>query len=373
MSSEAQTTPEAHNADEQLVMEQERVDEERETSFQFQKQARDAPVQASNSALGEVGESLGDEALQTHSATEMATEGKEQGEAEAEAKAVEEATAAVKEETSSKPTRSGRKSRTSTDAPTASEEQVRKKSRRSNAPPSTSEAGLGTDVNVRLDRLRQALFRFLDLIEHRATRSSFAKALPHIDADSVEALRQQFVSQLKDAIIDESEKLIDSNDLQAKLASLHRLTQEADARYQAGYAENAPEIKDVWRKEIDLETAISAKAIPDQERRVDQLKLELDSVRKQNRAIHATLLETRARSTAIQRDATDSLDALESVSHSQHTPRVIHFKTSRTDLHPRVHLVLPKQAIKGLEATPDMQKQLRQTMDDLLQDLGARV
>ncbi|KIS69563.1 uncharacterized protein UMAG_12182 [Mycosarcoma maydis] len=342
MSSEAQTTPEAHNADEQLVMEQERVDEERETSFQFQKQARDAPVQASNSALGEVGESLGDEALQTHSATEMATEGKEQGEAEAEAKAVEEATAAVKEETSSKPTRSGRKSRTSTDAPTASEEQVRKKSRRSNAPPSTSEAGLGTDVNVRLDRLRQALFRFLDLIEHRATRSSFAKALPHIDADSVEALRQQFVSQLKDAIIDESEKLIDSNDLQAKLASLHRLTQEADARYQAGYAENAPEIKDVWRKEIDLETAISAKAIPDQERRVDQLKLELDSVRKQNRAIHAALLETRARSTAIQRDATDSLDALES-------------------------------AIKGLEATPDMQKQLRQTMDDLLQDLGARV
>ncbi len=130
--------------------------------------------------------------------------------------------------------------------------------------------------------------------------------------------------------------------MEEKLASLHRLAHEADARYHAGFPEGAAELKDVWRKELDLETAISAKAIPDQEKRVKELKAELELVRKQNHSIHAELLRTRSRCDAIQGDARDSLDALDS-------------------------------AIKGLEATPDMQKQLRQTMDDLLQDLGARV
>lgn len=311
--------PEPHNTDEQLAIEQERVDEERETSFQFQKEARDA--EASTSALPAVaaGQGVAQEPTLVQSAIEVAAEADEQ----AEAAAVEEATAMVD---SSKPSRSGRKSRVSgTAAPSATEtqeqeeeqqQQSRKKARKSIATASASEPAATADanVNVRLDRLRQALFRFLDLIEHRATRSSFAKALPHIDVESVEALRQQFVAQLKEAIIDESEKLIESNDLEAKLASLHRLAQEADARYQAGYAEDAPEIKDVWRKELDLETAISARAIPDQERRVKELKKELELVRKENRAIHADLLDTRARSHAIQSDARDSLDALESVS-----------------------------------------------------------
>ncbi|TKY86130.1 hypothetical protein EX895_004955 [Sporisorium graminicola] len=349
MSSEAQFEPEGHNTDEQNVIEQERVDEERETSFLFQKEARDAELDAPAAAAAEEQNIGTDDARVQPLIKEPATQNDGEEE-EAEAAAVEEATATEAEAEAvspSKPARSSRKSRASGSDPNAAEveaEPSRKKARKSVATTSTTVPASApeADANVRIDRLRQALFRFLDLIEHRATASSFAKALPHIDAESVEALRQQFVSQLKEAIIDESEKLIESNDLEAKLASLHRLAQEADARYQAGYQEGAEEIKDIWRKEMDLETAISARAIPDQERRVDQLKAELEQVRKQNQAIHAALLDTRARSDAIQSDARDSLDALES-------------------------------AIKGLEATPDMQKQLRQTMDDLLQDLGARV
>ncbi|KAJ9480221.1 hypothetical protein PHBOTO_003441 [Pseudozyma hubeiensis] len=336
MSSEVQSTPEAHNADEQLVMEQERVHEERETSFHFQREALDAQGSTSASAAAAL---AAVEDTSTQSAQEDVADNSE----EAEAAAVEQETAtAVIDETVHKPSpRSSRKSRTSGTAPStaASSEPSKKKARKSTI---TTDPAAESDVNVRLDRLRQALFRFLDLIEHRATRSSFVKALPHIDEESVEALRQQFVAQLKAAIIDESEKLIESNDLEAKLASLHRLTQEADARYQAGYREGAVEIMDVWRKEMDLETAVSARAIPDQERRVEILRKELEAVRKENQVIHRELLQTRARSDAIQTDARESLNALES-------------------------------AIKGLEATPDMQKQLRQTMDDLLQDLGARV
>ncbi|GAC93096.1 hypothetical protein PHSY_000657 [Pseudozyma hubeiensis SY62] len=363
MSSEVQSTPEPHNADEQLVMEQERVHEERETSFQFQREALDAEGSTSASATAAL---IPVEDTPTQSAQDAAADNSE----EAEAAAVEQATAVI-DETVHKPSpRSSRKSRTSATVPSSapSSEPSNKKARKSTI---TTEVAVEPDVNVRLDRLRQALFRFLDLIEHRATRSSFVKALPHIDTESVEALRQQFVAQLKAAIIDESEKLIESNDLEAKLASLHRLTQEADARYQAGYREGAVEIMDVWRKEMDLQTAVSARAIPDQERRIEILRKELETVRKENHVIHRELLQTRARSDAIQTDARESLNALESVSTSSTKPPQ---STSQRTSYSRSNLQRQKkQAIKGLEATPDMQKQLRQTMDDLLQDLGARV
>lgn len=276
MSSEEPFASEGHKTDEQLAIEQEQQDEERETSLAFQKETRDVESPSATAPVD------------TAPANEEVVE---------EVAAVEEAVGGT-----TKPAKSGRKSRSSGEAV---EVEPRKKARRSEAP---------LDENVRLDRLRQALFRFLDLIEHRATASSFAKALPHIDVESVEALRMQFVSQLKEAIIDESEKLIESNELEAKLASLHRLAHEADARFHAGYAEGAEELKDVWRKEFDLDTAISARAIPDQQRRVDQLKQELDQVRKQNNDIHATLLQTQKRANAIQQDARESLNALESVS-----------------------------------------------------------
>lgn len=277
MSSEEPIASEGHKTDEQVAIEQEQQDEERETSFAFRKEIRDVETSPATAPVAS-----------TQSGSEEVVE---------EVAAVEEAVGGT-----SNPAKSGRKSRSSGEAV---EVEPRKKARRSEAP---------LDENVRLDRLRQALFRFLDLIEHRATASSFAKALPHIDVESVEALRMQFVSQLKEAIIDESEKLIESNELEAKLASLHRLAHEADARFHAGYAEGAEELKDVWRKELDLDTAISARAIPDQQRRVNQLKQELDQVRKQNNDIHATLLQTQKRANAIQQDARESLNALESVS-----------------------------------------------------------
>ncbi|SPO27470.1 uncharacterized protein UTRI_10587 [Ustilago trichophora] len=339
MSSEEPFATESHKTDEQVAIEQERVDEERETSFQFQKEARDVVPETGAPADAEVETA----AMATSSEPTLPQNAAETNEkVVAEEVEEEEETAAVEEAalaSGSKSSRSSRKSRASGARPDE-EDHARKRARKSAV--ATASNDPDTNANVRLDRLRQALYRFLDLIEHRATRTSFAKALPHIDSESVEALRQQFVNQLKEAIIDESEKLIESNELESKLASLHRLAHEADLRYQAAYQQGAEEIKDVWSKDLDLETAISAKAIPDQERRVNELKLELEQVRIQNSKIHEQLMDTRARCDAIQRDARDSLDALDS-------------------------------AIKGLEATPDMQKQLRQTMDDLLQDLGARV
>ena len=308
MSSEEPFATEAHQTDEQIAIDQERVDEERETSFQFQKEARDVDPRATTGEHAREGESAAGASAVAATSTE-ATEGGADG-ADA---------ATVKEANTASGSKSSRSSRRSTASGAAEEEHARKRARKSTATTTASastpaSAPAVPDANVRLDRLRQALHRFLDLIEHRATRTSFAKALPHIDGDSIEALRQQFVAQLKEAIIDESEKLIESNELEAKLASLHRLAHEADARYHAGYAPDADETKDVWRKDLDLETAISARAIPDQQRRIAQLKAELDDVRRQNQAIHSEMLETRARCDAIHSDARLSLDALDSVS-----------------------------------------------------------
>ncbi|CDW96314.1 hypothetical protein, partial [Sporisorium scitamineum] len=238
MSSEAQFETEGTNTDEQNVIEQERVDEERETSFLFQKEARDAEPSSTAVAAAEEQDGDADDTVVQHPIVESTTKNDEE---EAEAAAVQEATATEVEAEAApsiKPTRSSRKSRASGSDPTtteAQEEPSKKKARKSVATPSATDPA----------------------------------SAPEADAN-----------------------LIESNDLEAKLASLHRLAQEADARYQAGYQEGAEEIKDVWRKEMDLETAVSARAIPDQERRVDQLRAELEVVRKQNQAIHAALLGT---------------------------------------------------------------------------------
>lgn len=168
--------------------------------------------------------------------------------------------------------------------------------------------------NVRLDRLRQALGRFLDLIDYKASASNIAKSLPHIEKDVVTALRTQFVEQLKEAIKDENEKLIAENDLDLKLQELHELTQEADQRYHDGLKSGSQELKDTWRSDLDIQTAISARAIPEQEHRIAQLKHELDQVHQQNDALHRELRQVVGQTESIKSEAKEALDSLDSVS-----------------------------------------------------------
>ncbi|EPQ28820.1 uncharacterized protein PFL1_03623 [Pseudozyma flocculosa PF-1] len=197
------------------------------------------------------------------------------------------------------------------------------------------------DANVRIDRLRLALDRFLELIEYRVTTDKMCKSLPRMDREVLDAIRQQFLGQLKEVIKEENENLIQENDLEHKLASLHRLVKEADERYAKGLKGGEEEAKDVWRADLDIETAISARAIPDQEERVAALRKELDEVLETNATIHADLKSLSARAEEKRFLAKEALDALDA-------------------------------AINALEASPSMEKQLRDTMDGLLADLGAR-
>ena len=67
------------------------------------------------------------------------------------------------------------------------------------------------------------------------------------------------------------EKLIQQYALDARLAELQELTREADERQERAYAPEAPELKDVWRPDLDIAA--------DSEPRVARLRDELAEVR----------------------------------------------------------------------------------------------
>ena len=75
------------------------------------------------------------------------------------------------------------------------------------------------------------------------------------------------------------EKLIQQYALDARLAELQELTREADERQERAYAPEAPELKDVWRPDLDITTAIRARIAADSEPRVARLRDELAEVR----------------------------------------------------------------------------------------------
>jgi type IV secretory pathway ATPase VirB11/archaellum biosynthesis ATPase len=54
--------------------------------------------------------------------------------------------------------------------------------------------------DVRIHRFNDALDKFLELIDERATNKNFQTALPHLDANLLDGARKQFVFHLKDAI-----------------------------------------------------------------------------------------------------------------------------------------------------------------------------
>ncbi|PWN51582.1 hypothetical protein IE53DRAFT_367940 [Violaceomyces palustris] len=195
--------------------------------------------------------------------------------------------------------------------------------------------------NLRLERLRAALDKFLELIDHRASSSNFAKSLPRMKAEVVESLRVQLVEELKGAIKEQNEQLLEEYELGPKLAELQQLADEADQRLARGFKLGSEELKDVWRPDLDIETAISAKAIPAQRERIRKLELELEKVRTANSQAHAELEEILKQDSEKRSEAKEALDSLE-------------------------------QTVQALETSPEMEKELNEVMDLLLKDLGAR-
>lgn len=63
-----------------------------------------------------------------------------------------------------------------------------------------SKSSYDSTHDIRIHRFNDALDKFLELIDERATNKNFQTALPHLDANLLDSARKQFVFHLKDAI-----------------------------------------------------------------------------------------------------------------------------------------------------------------------------
>lgn len=142
--------------------------------------------------------------------------------------------------------------------------------------------------------------------------------------------------------------LIEKYELVTRLAELDTLTHEADERGRAAPAPTSAELKDVWRPDIDIRTAIRARVAADQAPRLQALAAELAEVEAANAASEARIAECEAQTRAAQAQVTEALALLDKVGTS-----------FSWQLQQRLAL-----------QTPDDEQALRDTLEALLTDLG---
>lgn len=81
------------------------------------------------------------------------------------------------------------------------------------------------------------------------------------------------------------EELIVKHDLNARLSELEDLVSEADEREKHAYTPESAELKDVWRPDLGITTAIHARVAADQASRIPALEQELAEVRRLAHAV----------------------------------------------------------------------------------------
>ncbi|SHO77715.1 Uncharacterized protein MSYG_2057 [Malassezia sympodialis ATCC 42132] len=190
----------------------------------------------------------------------------------------------------------------------------------------------------RLERMRAALRKFLELIDAKATAKNFAHALPALDPVVAEKARLQLVQDLKTAIENDLEALVEQHNLGTRLAELDTLTHEADERQRQGTSD--AELKDVWRPDLDIATAIRARVAADQAPRLAALEAELARLQAANAESEARLADTAAQTTAARAEVRDALALIDQL--------------------------LDSVSMKA----PEDEQALRATLDTLLTELG---
>jgi len=125
-----------------------------------------------------------------------------------------------------------------------------------------------------------------------------ADSLPNVDPEVLKIARESFIEELKSSMEAEFDKLEDELDLPNKLRNLEELAQDADRRAngkktkrkktpgkgkgkeqeQEQEEEEDEKDWDVWRKDLDIKTAIHAKGIPAQKDRIRRMEDEYAAV-----------------------------------------------------------------------------------------------
>ncbi|KAI3627078.1 hypothetical protein CBS14141_001079 [Malassezia furfur] len=164
--------------------------------------------------------------------------------------------------------------------------------------------------------MRTALDKFLTLIDDKA-KFAYVKCLTQNDLD----------------------ELVVKHDLGARLSELQELVDEADERERNAYAPHSAELKDVWRPDLDISTAIRARITADQQARMPALEHELAELQAANAESAERITATEQEADEMQAHVADALAMLDKL---------------------RGAVTLPSEDAKALQAM----------LDALLTDLG---
>lgn len=109
------------------------------------------------------------------------------------------------------------------------------------------------------------------------------------------------------------EELVAKNELEVRLRELQELVDEADEREKHAYTPESAELKDVWRPDLDISTAIRARIAADQQTRMPVLEQELAEVHAANAESAARLAATEQAADDAQAHVADALAMLDKV------------------------------------------------------------
>lgn len=165
-------------------------------------------------------------------------------------------------------------------------------------------------------------------------------------------------------LLDELDALVEEADARASRSATPKTKGKSRASTAADATDEGEEEKDVWRADLDIQTALQARENLDREDDLRALEQQLEELRQGNRARRQEIQQVTFRAREQQRYASETLQALIEV-------RPPYDERSHGHLI-EPHLSSPLQSTQALHPTPQQEKAMAELKEALLADLGAR-
>ncbi|KAK0537567.1 hypothetical protein OC834_000330 [Tilletia horrida] len=195
--------------------------------------------------------------------------------------------------------------------------------------------------NSRLQRMNIALEKFLCLVDVATEKEKVVAAIPHVPPTDLQRLSRELVGHLKSFIITQHVQLVQGFEIDARLAELSDMVEEANDRIAKGLRPESDELKDAWRPYITDEHVTLACQIPEQEDDIKRLEAELQELEDDNELQEALLKEAQ----------------------EDRKAQVLKMRAALQTLN---------QTTKAMEIDPAMEKRIHETVDTLLTEVGPR-
>ncbi|CAD6892012.1 unnamed protein product [Tilletia controversa] len=195
--------------------------------------------------------------------------------------------------------------------------------------------------NLRLQHMNIALEKFLGLVDAATEPDKLLAAIPHVPPKDLERLSQTLVSKLKSFILTKHVELVQGFEIDARLAELSEMVEEADARIAKGLKPESEELKDAWRPHITAEQVVLARQIPGQRDEIERLEAQLRE---------------------LQEDNTKQMEILKATE-AERKAQLSHTRLALRNL---------DQTVRAMNIDAETEKRIRETTDALLAEIGPR-